>query len=197
MKRMTRRAQGFSLLELVVVLAIMLIVFSMSIIGVQAALRSYRASGDATALTEVLSLTRMRAAESNTHTRLNCSLTTNFCPGRPTPTRMIRQPTPSRAGARSVSMGSAHPRTAPRTPCRRLRRAWIMQGLTSATLPALSSIREASPLMPRHWRPRRMTRCTWPMERSPWPSPCRRRGPFLCGKTLKGPGKLTEEAQRP
>src|SRR6266478_1685858 len=77
MKRMTRRAQGFSLLELVVVLAIMLIVFSMSIIGVQAALRSYRASGDATALTEVLSLTRMRAAESNTHTRLNCSLTTN------------------------------------------------------------------------------------------------------------------------
>ena len=79
MKRMTRRAQGFSLLELVVVLAIMLIVFSMSIIGVQAALRSYRASGDATALTEVLSLTRMRAAESNTHARLNCSLTTSFC----------------------------------------------------------------------------------------------------------------------
>src|SRR2546425_4029413 len=79
MKRVTRRAQGFTLLELVVVLAIMLIVFSMSIIGVQAALRSYRASGDATALTEVLSLTRMRAAESNTHARLNCGLTTNFC----------------------------------------------------------------------------------------------------------------------
>ncbi len=79
MKRTTRWGQGFTLLEVVVVLAIALIVFSMSILGGQAALRSYRASGDATAMTEVLSLTRMRAAESNTHARLNCSLTANFC----------------------------------------------------------------------------------------------------------------------
>ncbi len=79
MKSMTRRGQGFTLLEVVVVLAITLIVFSMSILGVQAPLHSYRASGDATALAEVLSLTRMRAAESNTHARLNCTLTTNFC----------------------------------------------------------------------------------------------------------------------
>jgi prepilin-type N-terminal cleavage/methylation domain-containing protein len=81
MKSTTRLAQGFTLLEVVVVLAITLIVFSMSILGVQAPLHSYRASGDATAMTEVLSLTRLRAAESNTHARLSCSLTTNSCQG--------------------------------------------------------------------------------------------------------------------
>jgi prepilin-type N-terminal cleavage/methylation domain-containing protein len=76
-KQLHSHDRGFSLFELVVVIAVMLIVMAFALPNVYAMLRSYRTTNDARSITAQLSLARMRAASKSTPTRLNFNLAAN------------------------------------------------------------------------------------------------------------------------
>ncbi len=73
-KQFSRRDRGFSLVEVVVVIAVMLIVMAFALPSVYTMLRSYRTLNDARSITAQLSLARMRAASKSTPVRLNFNL---------------------------------------------------------------------------------------------------------------------------
>lgn len=69
------RTSGFSMLELLVVMAIILVVLCMALPSIRTALSNYGAGNDARALAAQLSLTRMRAAAMSGRARLYCDPT--------------------------------------------------------------------------------------------------------------------------
>lgn len=71
------RMQGFSTLELVVVLLIILLITAIALPSVAALLRNYRAQGDARSLAGQIALARMRAAADFTQARLYLNLGAN------------------------------------------------------------------------------------------------------------------------
>jgi prepilin-type N-terminal cleavage/methylation domain-containing protein len=75
---MTKRENaGFSMIELLIVVAILLIVLAMVIPNMNNMLQNYRALGDTRGIAAQLALARMRAASDFTTARLNFSLTAN------------------------------------------------------------------------------------------------------------------------
>lgn len=72
-----RNPQGFSLLELIVVLSITLIVIVMGFPLVNSALKNYQLSGSAKGIANQLSLAKMRASADFTKTRLTFNLSQN------------------------------------------------------------------------------------------------------------------------
>ena len=70
---------GFSLVELAIVVVIILLILSMALPSVISSMRAYRASADARAIAAQLALTKMRAANAFTQARLNCDTTANTC----------------------------------------------------------------------------------------------------------------------
>lgn len=69
-----RGSRGFTMLEIVLVLAIGLIIAAMALLGLRSAQRGYRAPGDARALANQLQVAKMKAASSFTRVRLNADL---------------------------------------------------------------------------------------------------------------------------
>lgn len=65
-----QRTAGFSLLEVTVVLALVLVLSMVSVQALRSALGSTRLQGDATAISRLLQLTRLRAGSELTRTRL-------------------------------------------------------------------------------------------------------------------------------
>lgn len=74
---MAKKNAGFSILELVIVIAIGLIVAAFVIPNLNAMLRTYRVMGDARGIAAQLSLARMRAASKSAPARLNFNLVAN------------------------------------------------------------------------------------------------------------------------
>ena len=70
---------GFTLVELAVVVVIILLIVSLALPSVISSMRAYRASADARAIAAQLALTKMRAANAFTQARLNCDTTANTC----------------------------------------------------------------------------------------------------------------------
>ena len=70
---------GFSLVELAIVVAIILLIVSLALPSAISSLRAYRASADARSIAAQLALTKMRAANAFTQARLNCDTTANTC----------------------------------------------------------------------------------------------------------------------
>jgi prepilin-type N-terminal cleavage/methylation domain-containing protein len=75
--RTKNKQAGFSLIELVIVITIMLIVAAFALPNLTAMLRSYRAMNDARGIAAQLSLARMRAASESAPARLNFNLAAN------------------------------------------------------------------------------------------------------------------------
>jgi len=92
-----KKDAGFSLIELVLVVAIMLLVSAFALPGLNAMMQSYRVSNDARGIVAQLSLARMRAAEEFSEWPWNeLASASEMAPGaplfpRPTP-RARRQP---------------------------------------------------------------------------------------------------------
>jgi prepilin-type N-terminal cleavage/methylation domain-containing protein len=74
---MNKKHAGFSLIELVVVIVIMLIVIAFALPNLNAMLQSYRALNDARGIAAQLSLARMRAASTSEPARLNFNPSAN------------------------------------------------------------------------------------------------------------------------
>ncbi|HEX4785159.1 MAG TPA: prepilin-type N-terminal cleavage/methylation domain-containing protein [Candidatus Sulfotelmatobacter sp.] len=73
----TQRTQsdgGFSLIELMIVVAITMVILAISIPSLSAALQSFEAGGDARGIAGQLSLARLRAAANFTQARVNFNL---------------------------------------------------------------------------------------------------------------------------
>lgn len=74
---MAKKNAGFSMIELVIVVAIMLIVAAFAVPNLTAMLRAYRAMNNARGIAAQLSLARMRAASTSAPARLNFNLAAN------------------------------------------------------------------------------------------------------------------------
>lgn len=72
-----RRTGGFSTLELIVALTISIVLTAMAIPNITGALRTYRSAGDGRALTEAVSVAKMRAAADFTESRVYADLSLN------------------------------------------------------------------------------------------------------------------------
>jgi len=70
---------GFSLVELAIVVVIILLIVSLALPSAISSMRAYRASADARAIAAQLALTKMRAANAFTQARLNCDTTAKTC----------------------------------------------------------------------------------------------------------------------
>ena len=70
---------GFSLIELAIVVTIILLILSLALPSVLSSMRAFRASADARSIAAQLALAKMRAANRFTQARLNCDTTTNSC----------------------------------------------------------------------------------------------------------------------
>ncbi len=70
---------GFSLLELAVVMGIVMVMLVVSMPVLATTLYSYRVKGDASSISNMISLARMRAAAGFAHGELVCSSTQNYC----------------------------------------------------------------------------------------------------------------------
>jgi len=78
----TRRQKfenGFSLIELAIVVTIILLILSLALPSVLSSMRAFRASADARSIAAQLALAKMRAANRFTQARLNCDTATNSC----------------------------------------------------------------------------------------------------------------------
>ena len=71
------RARGFTILELLIVIAIIFVVASMAAPNVRSVLRSISVGADARGIAETVALTKMRAAAEFTQTRIYADLSTN------------------------------------------------------------------------------------------------------------------------
>ena len=74
---MNKKHAGFSLIEVVVVIAIMLIVMAFALPNLNGLLQSYRVLNDGRGISAQLSLARMRAASESKPARLNFNLAAN------------------------------------------------------------------------------------------------------------------------
>src|SRR5271165_6621543 len=72
-----KRQRGFSLLELLVGLVIVMVMAAIAVPSVRKITQSYRISGDARNLAVELNLARMRAAALNSHARVYFNLSNN------------------------------------------------------------------------------------------------------------------------
>jgi prepilin-type N-terminal cleavage/methylation domain-containing protein len=72
---MPERQRGFTMVEMVIVLSVVLILSTLGTFVLTVFLRSYRASADARQLQSLVSLARMRACSAFTRTRLNVNQT--------------------------------------------------------------------------------------------------------------------------
>jgi len=70
---------GFSLVEVAIVVAILALIAVLAIPQFTSLLRSFRATSDARSIASQLALAKMRAANGFTQARLNCDLTANSC----------------------------------------------------------------------------------------------------------------------
>lgn len=77
MSKSAKRIRGFSLVELVLAMFVLLLVSAIAVPNLLATLRSYRAQGDARGIAGQISLARMRAAADFTEARLSVNLTAN------------------------------------------------------------------------------------------------------------------------
>ena len=77
--RRTNLVRGFSFLEIVIVLLIVMSILCITIPAVQTILGSYQAAADARSLAIQLALVRMRAGADFTQARLNCDLVAKSC----------------------------------------------------------------------------------------------------------------------
>jgi len=76
---MAQAQNGFSLIELAIVLTIIALVAVITLPQATRTLRAYRASSDARSLASQLAFTKMRAANGFTWARMNCDLTAKSC----------------------------------------------------------------------------------------------------------------------
>lgn len=74
---MAKKNAGFSILEVVIVIALMLVVIAFALPNLNGMLQSYRAMNDVRGIAAQLSLARMRAAATSQPARLNFDLTAN------------------------------------------------------------------------------------------------------------------------
>jgi prepilin-type N-terminal cleavage/methylation domain-containing protein len=74
---MSRKASGFSFLELMVVVAVVVILAGVTIPSILNTLQNYRGADDTRSIATQLALARMRAASDFTRTELSFSLTAN------------------------------------------------------------------------------------------------------------------------
>jgi prepilin-type N-terminal cleavage/methylation domain-containing protein len=70
---------GFSLVELAIVVVIILLLVSLALPSVISSMRAFRAAADSRSIAAQLNLTKMRAANGFTQARLNCDTTANSC----------------------------------------------------------------------------------------------------------------------
>jgi prepilin-type N-terminal cleavage/methylation domain-containing protein len=66
--------RGFSLIELLIVVAIMMVILSFSVMNLRKAMLSFKAASDARGIASQLSLAHMRAASEFTQARVNFNL---------------------------------------------------------------------------------------------------------------------------
>jgi len=74
-----RLQEGFSLVELAIVVTVVALIISIAIPVAISAMRALRASADARSLASQLALVKMRAANTFSQARLNCDTTANSC----------------------------------------------------------------------------------------------------------------------
>jgi prepilin-type N-terminal cleavage/methylation domain-containing protein len=73
------KQDGFSIIELILVLVVASLISGFALIRANRALQSYRAMANARNIAGQLALTKMRAANAFTQARLNCDLTAKSC----------------------------------------------------------------------------------------------------------------------
>jgi len=73
------KASGFSLLELMIVVAVMMVVAAIAVPSAMRVMRSYQGSANARNIASELALAKMDAARNFTQTQLNCTLSANSC----------------------------------------------------------------------------------------------------------------------
>jgi len=74
-----RKADGFSMVELLVVLGLIMVVAALALPNLISTQRALNATSDARSLASILSLAKMRAANSFTQSRLNCDSSARRC----------------------------------------------------------------------------------------------------------------------
>jgi prepilin-type N-terminal cleavage/methylation domain-containing protein len=77
MNRILNRQRGFSLIEIIIVLAIVLVVSGMAIPMVLSIVQNFRTGGDARDLNSAILVAKMRASSDYAQTRLHANLDTN------------------------------------------------------------------------------------------------------------------------